>query len=105
MIDVIEFTAQWIGFFVIGLVVFMLGLWVLLIVLAALVDAAWHVVNYFRVRQVLRREYTDRRDILNRRAEVESYLFDCANEKRPLPDKEQCRLLALKLGVPSKWRK
>jgi hypothetical protein len=41
---------------------------------------------------------------LNRRAEVEQELFDMARGKRPLPDAEQCRKLAIRLGVPDKWR-
>lgn len=40
-------------------------------------------------------------DVLARRARVEQYLFDCAAGKRPLPDSETCRKLALKLGTPS----
>lgn len=39
-------------------------------------------------------------DELNRRAIVEQYLFDCAKGKRPLPDAERCRRMALKLGIP-----
>lgn len=39
-------------------------------------------------------------DALNRRAIVEQYLFDCASGKRPLPDAERCRRMALKLGIP-----
>ena len=41
---------------------------------------------------------------LNRRAEVEQELFDAARGKRPLPDAEQCRKLAVRLGVPDKWK-
>lgn len=37
---------------------------------------------------------------LNRRAGVESELFECAAGKRPLPDQQQCRAWAIKLGVP-----
>lgn len=40
---------------------------------------------------------------LNTRAKVEQELIDCANGKRPLPDAEQCRAWAAKLGVPSWW--
>jgi hypothetical protein len=36
---------------------------------------------------------------LNRRAEVEQHLFDCYHNKRPLPDAEECKSLALKLGM------
>lgn len=35
---------------------------------------------------------------LNRRVEVECYLLACAAGKYPLPDKDKCRSLALKLG-------
>lgn len=41
---------------------------------------------------------------LNRRAEVEQDLFNVANGKRPLPDAEQCRQWATRLGVPDEWR-
>jgi len=40
---------------------------------------------------------------LNARAKVEQELIDCANGKRDLPDAEQCREWAAKLGVPSWW--
>lgn len=36
---------------------------------------------------------------LKRRVQVEQYLFDCAKGKRPLPDAERCRRMALKLGT------
>lgn len=36
---------------------------------------------------------------LKRRAEVESLLFDCAAEKRPLPTRAECWELAMKLGT------
>lgn len=44
------------------------------------------------------------RKALNRRAEVEQYLWDCVHGKKPLPDQEQCRQMALKLGVPDDYR-
>lgn len=40
---------------------------------------------------------------LNRRAEVEQVLFDCAQGKRALPTREECHALATKLGVPEEW--
>lgn len=40
---------------------------------------------------------------LNRRGEVEQILFDCAKGKRPLPDKDKCRELAMRLGVPDEF--
>lgn len=43
-------------------------------------------------------------DLLKRRVAVEQYLFDCVDGKRPLPDKETCRLIALKLGTPSEYQ-
>lgn len=42
---------------------------------------------------------------LNRRAEVEQTLLDVAHGKRPLPDAETCRALALRLGVPEEFAK
>ena len=41
---------------------------------------------------------------LNRRVQVEQELFDVANGKRPLPDREKCRELGLRLGVPEEWK-
>jgi len=41
---------------------------------------------------------------LNRRAEVEQELWDCARGRRALPDAEQCKQWALRLGVPDEWR-
>lgn len=38
---------------------------------------------------------------LKRRAEVEQRLLDAANGKAPVPDAQECRRLALKLGDPS----
>ena len=37
---------------------------------------------------------------LNRRAAVEQQLWNVYHGKRPLPDAEQCREWAVKLGVP-----
>jgi len=37
---------------------------------------------------------------LNRRVTVENILFSMAAGKRPLPDREECRKLAMKLGTP-----
>lgn len=39
-------------------------------------------------------------EALARRVEVEKELFDMAFEKKPLPDKNKCRQLANKLGMP-----
>lgn len=41
---------------------------------------------------------------LNRRAEVETELFDMAAGKRPLPTAEDCRRMAIKLGVDPDFR-
>lgn len=41
---------------------------------------------------------------LNRRAAVEQILFDAAAGKRSLPGPEECRALAMKLGVPDELR-
>lgn len=41
---------------------------------------------------------------LNVRANVEQELFNVANGSAPLPDAEQCREWAMKLGVPNEWR-
>ena len=40
---------------------------------------------------------------LNRRSEVEQHLWNAYNGKVPLPDKETCKNLAQKLGVPESW--
>jgi len=37
---------------------------------------------------------------LNRRVSIETILLDMSQGRRPLPDKEECRILALKLGTP-----
>lgn len=42
---------------------------------------------------------------LNRRVEIENQLAQMGAGNKPLPDKDQCRILALKLGTPKKyWR-
>jgi hypothetical protein len=50
------------------------------------------------------RTYKDHADSLNRRAEVESVLWNVAAGKRPTLTQDECRNLALKLGVPSAYR-
>ena len=37
---------------------------------------------------------------LNRRVDVENFLLRAAQGKEPLPDRETCRWLALRLGTP-----
>jgi len=44
-------------------------------------------------------------DSLNRRAAVERYLWDVVGGKHPPVDKEKARELALKLGIPTEYRK
>lgn len=42
---------------------------------------------------------------LNKRVEIENELFRMAQGKQPLPTKQECRVLALKLGTPKRlWR-
>ena len=41
---------------------------------------------------------------INRRAAVEAELFDMAAGKKPLPGADDCRRLAIKLGVPDEYR-
>ena len=42
---------------------------------------------------------------LNKRVDIENILFDMAKGKRALPTREECRVIALKLGTPVKyWR-
>lgn len=41
---------------------------------------------------------------LNRRAEVEIILLDISSGKRDLPTREECKELALRLGVPEVWK-
>ena len=41
---------------------------------------------------------------INRRAAVEAELFDMAAGKKPLPGADDCRRLAIKLGVPDECR-
>lgn len=47
------------------------------------------------------RSWRNMDDLLDRRALVEQYLYDCAGGRRPLPNEEECFLLARKLGTPS----
>lgn len=42
---------------------------------------------------------------LNNRASVESEMWQCVSGKKPMPDKEQLRQWALKLGVPEHFKK
>jgi len=46
------------------------------------------------------KQWRDMPALLNRRASVEQRLFDAASGKNPLPDADECRRLALKLGTP-----
>lgn len=91
MIDIIVVIAQWIGFFVIGMGVFMFVLALFLFSSAVLVEAVKHIIKYFRDRKTLRCEGADRRDILNRWAEDESILFpiDDDEEKQSDPELER----------------
>lgn len=58
---------------------------------------------FFRVRLPAKiRLWRGLNDAMNRRATVESYLIDVYAGKRPLPDREKCMELALKLGTPGK---
>lgn len=50
------------------------------------------------------RTFKDHADSLNRRAEVETVLWNVAAGKRPMLTQDECRKLALKLGVPSALR-
>jgi hypothetical protein len=48
--------------------------------------------------------FKDHADSLNRRAEVETVLWNVAAGKRPMLTQDECRKLALKLGVPSAYQ-
>ena len=41
---------------------------------------------------------------LNRRVQVENYLLKAFGGDEELTDKDKCKELALKLGVPDSWR-
>ena len=41
---------------------------------------------------------------LNARAKVETEIWECAGGKRPMPDAEQLREWALRLGMPEGFR-
>lgn len=48
-------------------------------------------------------------DMLNRSVGIQNELFQMAAGKKPLPDREKCRELALKLGTlthywPKRWK-
>lgn len=42
-------------------------------------------------------------DSLTRRVVVENYLLKASDGRKPLPDADKCRELAIKLGVPTDW--
>lgn len=44
----------------------------------------------------------DSGDELKRRVSVENYLWQAHAGKKPLPDREKCRELAQKLGIPGR---
>lgn len=48
--------------------------------------------------------FKDHVDSLNRRASVETILWNVAAGKRPMLTQDECRKLALKLGVPSAYQ-
>ena len=48
--------------------------------------------------------FKDHADSLNRRAEVENVLWNFAAGKRKMLTQDDCRKLALKLGVPSAYQ-
>lgn len=60
------------------------------------------MLDRFRLRLAERLGFGDR---LNDRSRVESWLHDCANGKRPLPTREECREWAVILGVPKAYRR
>jgi hypothetical protein len=53
---------------------------------------------------VIRGLHQTRSEDFARRVEVEQFLLDCAGGKRPLPDRESCRALAHRLGIPDDYR-
>jgi hypothetical protein len=56
--------------------------------------------DYFQRQKSKLRLWRSLGDQINRRAAVESYLIQCYEGKKPLPDAAKCKELALKLGVP-----
>lgn len=55
------------------------------------------------MKSFMEKEYAEQ---LNRRAGIEQILLDIANGKKELPSREDCRILALKLGTPKdQWGK
>lgn len=61
-----------------------------------------NVVWWFRRWRYRWINFMDGADSLSRRVTVEQVLLDCANGKRPTPDRDECRILAYKLGVPAR---
>lgn len=59
----------------------------------------WLIKHRLRRLALRWRLWKDSAEHLNRRAAVEQHLFDAAQGKKPLPDAEKCRELALKLGI------
>jgi hypothetical protein len=56
------------------------------------------ILGRLRMRWYLIRHHGDS---LNRRVEVEDKLLKMAAGKLPLPTRDQCRKMALRLGVPT----
>lgn len=47
---------------------------------------------------------TELRSMINRRAEIEDLMMQCARGVRPMPTRDELRQWALKLGTPDDWR-
>ena len=72
-------------------------------------QSGWAVRCSALVRRFVRWKYVilthkDYAARLNRSVEVEQALMDCAAGKRPALSKDECRQLAVKLGVPECFR-
>ncbi len=68
-------------------------------------ESAYNLIIYAKSLEQQTKFMRDYELSLNKRASVEQELFDVANGSKPILTKEQCRKLALKLGVPDNWRK
>lgn len=58
----------------------------------------WHIRLFYRWRM-----WRNSADELNRRVEVENVLLNVASGKRPMLTKDECKKLAYKLGIPTRY--
>jgi len=106
MIELFNQAAYWVGAVWLGLFLVEVVGGVFLLCSSALVSLFVYISDAVRGRAYrYSRGMTaaDYRKALNDRVDVEGVLYDVYNGKRPPLSGEECRDLAVKLGVPEKW--